>query len=411
MSEPTKLGPFLGMDTKLPTSKLIVPNKPNQPGGAYVRDALNVDLTAAGTFQRRGGVKLVSSSVRASSLWSDGVTGYYADNGVIKSFDGTNFATVGTLSSPSARVSFANTPLGNIWTDGIFLCLISNGVSQNLTVSQPNPAPRVAVLTGGSLKAGIYTVAFARVNAAGQRSPIVGFQNLTVQDDGSIQVTATVCPDQQVVFVSGPGGSVLYAEAVIAAGQTTVNIPIVYSSGTAIDSSFEAALPPGAQVRYYRGRLLTVVNNVIYYSHTYNYGVYNPLSNFIALDDPVTLCEPTQDGVFIATANNTWFLDGHDVATAELKPLAPYGAIPGTAAPEPNTLNLWWFTPRGAVRTTDQNTLEMKQDEHIAFSSASTGAALFREENGLSQVITAVSNAAPTGAASATSYMTATTVN
>ena len=412
MSEPTKLGPFLGMDNKLPTSKLVVPPKQNQAGGAYVRDALNVDLTAAGTFQRRGGVKLVAASTRASSLWSDGITGYYADNGVLKSFDGTNVATVATLANPSAKVSMTVTPLGNVWTDSTFLCLISNGVSSNLSVPTPNPTPRVSVTTGGALKAGMYTVAFARVNAASQRSAIVGFQTVSVlADGGAINVTAASSTDSQVVYVSAPGGSVLYLEAVIYPGQTTATVPVLSSSGTPVDSRYETNMPAGAQVRYYRGRLLTVVNNLIYYSHPYNYGVTDPTQNFIALDDPVTLCEPTQDGVFLATAYNTWFLDGHDVATAELKPLAPYGAIPNTAAPEPNTLNLWWFTPRGAVRTTDQNTLEMKQDDHIAFGAASTGAALFREENGLSQVIAAVSNAAPTGAASATSYMTATTVN
>ena len=125
----------------------------------------------------------------------------------------------------------------------------------------------------------------------------------------------------------------------------------------------------------------------------------------------MTLCEPTQDGVFLATDSNTWFLDGDDITKAPLKPLAPYGAIPNTAAAEPNTLNLWWFTPRGAVRTKDDNTLEMKQDEHMAFGAASTGAALFREENGLSQVLTTLASAGTTGATSASSYMSATTVN
>lgn len=413
MSNPIKIGPFFGIDNKLPTAQLVVPPKPGVPGGAYVRDALNVDLTSAGTFQRRSGATLVFSSQRASSLWSsnNGAIGYYADNGVLKSFDGTTLATVANLSSSAATVSLVDTPLGVVWTDGASLNLISNGVSKSLAIPPPNPSPVVSVGAVGSLVAGTYNVAFATVNSGGQRSAVTGFQTVSLSAPGAISVAASASTSATQVFVSQPGGTILYLEATLAPGATSLSIPVLTGSGTSIDSTYEAAMPPGLQVRYYRGRLLIVYGNAIYYSHPYNFGVYNPMSNFVMLDAPVTLCEPTQEGVFLATANDTWFSDGLDFATNPLKPLAPYGAIPNTAASEPNTLNLWWFTPRGAVRTRDDNTLEMKQDEHVAFGAASTGAALFREENGLSQVVTALSNATPTGAASATSYMSATTVN
>jgi hypothetical protein len=172
-----------------------------------------------------------------------------------------------------------------------------------------------------------------------------------------------------------------------------------------------APMPPGDIVRMYRGRLLTVQGNCIYYSIPYGLGLYYPSRNFVLLDKPVTLCEPTQDGVFLATATDTWFSDGHDFATAILKPLAPYGAIPNTAVSEPQSLNMYWFTPRGIVHTKDDNTLDLKQDTSLAFANADRGAALYREENGIAQIITVLSNAVPTAAASASSYMDATTVN
>ncbi len=91
--------------------------------------------------------------------------------------------------------------------------------------------------------------------------------------------------------------------------------------------------------------------------------------------------------------------------------MARFGAIPGTAVEEPNSNNLWWSTPRGAVRASPTGAVELQQDANVAFSKAEAGAAVFREENGLSQVISVLSRAAPTNAASASSYMDAEVVN
>jgi hypothetical protein len=411
MSNPVKAGPFLGINTKLPTSNMRVPNRPNHPGGSFVRDAKNVDLTEVGTFQRRGGMTQVAAATRASSLWSSGDMGYFVDSGVLKQFDGAAVTALATLPSAASTVSLTQTPRGVVWTDGSAPQLITGLTSAPMAVPAPNPVPAATASNGGSLEAGTYTVAFAYVDAAGQRSPLSPFQAVTVGQGGSIILSMPSSAYSTAVAVSAVNGDVLYLETTLPPLVTATAITLVTSQGLPLSNEYEDALPGGTWVRYYRGRLLTVVDDLIFYSHPYNYGTYHPATNFIRLDAPVTLCEPTQTGVFLATAHDTWFLDGLDVATAELKPIAPYGAIPNTAAAEPNTLNLWWSTPRGAVRTTDANTLEMKQDEHIAFSAASTGAALFRESNGLSQVISALSNAVPTGAASASSYMDAVTIN
>ena len=410
MSDPVKLGPFLGINNKLPAEKLIVPASPGQAAGSFVRDAVNVDLTAAGTFQRRGGHALAVSLTRGSSLWADGGNGYLVDNGLIKTFDGTSVQTVVATVNPTAAVSFVTTPLGVAWTDGSTLQLIKGATSAPMATPAANPVPIVSGGTGGSLDAGEYIVAFAHVDAAGQRSPLSYFQTAVIAQNGTIHIGLVASTYATQVFVSCVGTG-MYLETTIPAGATSADVALATSSGTTVSMTFEAPLPPGKWVRYYRGRLLTVVGRTIFYSLPYNYGIYHPATDFIQLDADVTLCEPTQDGVFLATDSNTWFLDGDDITKAPLKPLAPYGAIPNTAAAEPNTLNLWWFTPRGAVRTKDDNTLEMKQDEHMAFGAASTGAALFREENGLSQVLTTLASAGTTGATSASSYMSATTVN
>lgn len=404
-TKPVKIGPFLGMDNKRPRESLSTKD------GDYVRDALNVDLTSVGTFQRRAGMAKVFSSARATSLWSSGGLGYFVDAGVLKSFDGTNAVAIKALIDPTSTASFTDTPRGIVWSDGNSLELISGGSSAPLSPPALNPVPLASASTGGALPAGTYTVAFANVDSNGVRSPMSLFQAVTVGSGGAIAISLPVRQYATQVFISAVNGTELYYETTIAAASTSSVVTTVTSQGTPADNEFEDAMPPGIFARVYRGRLLTVKGNAIFYSRTYDFGLTYPAKNFILLDGPVTLCEPTQTGVFVATADATWFLNGMDIATAELVPLAPYGAIPNTVAYEPHTLNMWWMTPRGMVRTTDANTLEMKQDEHLSFGTSSTGAAIFREDNGLVQVVSTLSSATPPGAASASSYMEATTVN
>lgn len=405
MVEPVKLGPFLGINNKLPTEKLSTKE------GTFVRDAVNVDLTLAGTFQRRPGHTLVSAGTRARSLWGDGDVGYYADGASLKLFTGTSTSTITTLGDANADVTFDRTPLGVVWSDGVKIERITNNTSAPLAPPTPNPVPAVSATTGGSLEAGTYTVAFATVTSAGLRSPISAFQTVTVGVNGSISIAMVSSSYATQVFITPVGGASMYREAVLTAGTTSASINVISSQGLPVTSTVEAALPAGKFVRGYRGRLLVASGSYVFYSLPYNEGVYHPLTGFIALDGAVTLCEPTQTGVFLATAEKTWFLDGLDVATAELKPLAPYGAVPNTVVQEPHALNMWWMTPRGLVRTTDQNTLELRQDEHMAFGKSTSGAGLYREENGITQVISVLSGTASTGAASASSYMDAQVIN
>ncbi len=403
--KPYQAGPFLGINNKLPVEKLVGEK------GAFVRDAVNVDLNDAGAFQRRPGETLIEALVRGRSLWADGDIGYFADGAKLKSFDGIDVRDVADLTSADANVSFTNTPRGVIWTDGAQLQLIAGGASTELTVAAPNPVPQATAVAGGAMQAGLYSVGFANVNAAGERSELTDVAQLQVPDNGAIDFVfpAGRAHDTEV-YVTAAGGSQLFREMTVPASDTTARLAIVTTEGQPLSDDVELPIPPGDMVREYRGRLITVVGQYVFYSLAYTYGRYLPAWNYIAHDGDVTLCEPCEEGVYLATAKKTWFLRGPDIAGAELTPLAPYGAISNTVANEPNSNALWWSSPRGAVRA-NGGAIELKQDANIAFGNATAGAALFREENGLSQLVSVLANVKPTGAASASSYMDAEVIN
>lgn len=405
-AKPYQAGPFLGMNNKLPAEKLVGDK------GAFVRDAVNVDLNDAGAFQRRPGGSLVQAAVRGRSLWSegDGIC-YYADGAKLKSFDGTDVLDVADLASADANVTYTSTPRGVVWSDGAQLQLISLGISAALSVPEVNPSPVVTAAAGGGLQPGIYSVAFANLNASGERSALSELIQVDVPADGAIELNfpAARAHDTEI-YVTAAGGSQLFRELTMPGADTFGRVALITSAGTPVSDEIEAAMPPGDMVREYMGKLITVVGPYAFYSLPYAYGRYHPAKNFIALDGDITLCEPCESGVYLATAKRTWFLRGNDVASAELVPLAPFGAIPNTMASEPNSNALWWSSPRGAVRASG-GAIELKQDANIAFGAATAGAALFREENGLSQLVSVLSNVKPTGAASASSYMDAEVIN
>lgn len=402
MVEPVKMGPFLGINNRLPSEKLASPDGK----GTFVRDAVNVDLTEAGTFQRRGGYTSVAPATRGRCLWGHGGFGYYVDGEQIKRFDGTDTVAVGNITAFGADVSFTDSPLGVLWSDGAAIMRIAGTTSAPVAPAMPNPRPVASGALGGALPAGIYRVAYASI-VDGVRSALTDPQTITVPENGTIAIDASACPTQVVPFVSAPNGSVATMHAPIAPGGTA-SISVLNTNGNSVDlSRVEAPLLGGTILRYFRGRLFSVLGNVVSFSKPYQYGVHEPVRDFVALSSTITLFEPTQEGIFIATADETFFWAGTDITKASLKPIAPYGAIAGTVAYEPNTLNMWWQTPRGFVRTKDDNTLELRQDANMAFGTSASGASMFREQNGLVQVVSTLFGSKGTNAASAFSYMDA----
>ena len=76
--KPIKIGPFLGVNNLLPDTQL------RTKLGDWLRSAVNVDLTAAGTIKRRAGFELAQAGGACHSLWSDdGPFGYYADGSAL----------------------------------------------------------------------------------------------------------------------------------------------------------------------------------------------------------------------------------------------------------------------------------------------------------------------------------------
>lgn len=396
-----KIERFTGINNRQPVDRI-------QPtdAGIPVRDAVNVDLSASGTFQRRPGYEQVVTMANCRDLREVKGGALFASGDRLCRFNGATTTEVAALASPFVRVAYADSPLGTIWSDGFTLNVYS-GTSKKLTPAVPNPAPVASASVLGSLAAGTYGVFFASIRSDGQQSAPTFPQYIAVPANGSIQVSASGHTERIAVFITAVDGEMFYREGSIEVGQTSAAFPVLSGAGQPVRYEPISDLPPGRILAVDSGRLLSADGPYLFYSLPWNMGLYRPAKDFIPFPEDITLIAPSEGGVYLCTTSKTYWLPGGDISKADMDGIAPYGAIKGTLSEMPNSLDLMWFSPRGPVRASPGGQIALMQDQQIAYGKADAGTSVVRESSGLRQFITSLSQAQPSGGAVFGSYMDA----
>lgn len=388
------------MNNRLPDHALDIVERGRKVGD-YLRNAVNVDLTSSGTLRRRRGSTLALAGADCHSLWSDGVRALFVDGDAIKTFPDGNVVRTGL--TPRRPVSWCSLPDGRVaWSNGIELGFIDHSGSA-APLATPNPAPIVTASEGGALKAGGYQVAITAIDPEGRESGATWPVQVTVPDNGRIEVSGL--PGTLVaIYLSPLNGDLLYHAMTTSASSFV--FPLIPSMlGRQLDTIGLAPLPPGRIVRYYHGRLLSADATQLFYSEPFAHWLYNPLRNRIPIAG-LTLLEPVEGGLYLATRDRTWWLPGADVDQPErLVEILPYGAVAGTSARMENSTDVAWFSTRGLIVANAQGQVKNMQEETVAVGAAQTGATLCREQDGVRQVVASVSPTSTTRAA-ASSFMT-----
>ena len=396
-----KIERFSGINNKAPIDRL-----PAVDGVFAVRDAVNVDLTDQGSFQRRPGSDKVVACTNARNLEGFGDFGLYAEQDKLYSYDGNASTELATLGSPVSRVAYAESPAGIAWTDGYTVNLIKGGVSRPVAPAMPNPEPAVSATTGG-LAAGQYGVMCAAV-LDGARSAWTHPVFITVADGGGISVALPARALAVEVFITSRDGETFYHEATIGPAQTSIQIPTIYSDGASATYDVLAPLPGGRILGYHFGRLLSVTGAYLFHSLPWAFGLYRPAFDYIPAPENITLVASTPGGLFVATEKATYWLPGGDLTATSMTKVAPYGANEGTLSRSPDDNSLMWFTPNGPVKADPDGSLTLLNDKAIAFPTANRGTSMIRETNGLTQFIASLSGSSSGSAAAVFgSYMDA----
>lgn len=404
---PTKsIGPFVGLNNRVPDHQLAIVER-GRKAGDYLRNAVNVDLTASGTLQRRPGTEQVLPMSGAHSLWSDEHAAFFVADGTLYQLSDTLQATaLRTGLVPGRSVSYARVSGDVYWSNGLLIERITAGVSGPAGVPPLNPAPVVSAASGGSLPAGLYQVALTRRSASGEESGSTTPVQVSVPENGTISVTGIAGGTDFVsVYMSPPNGDMLFRAAVLPAGQSVVSFPAMPALAGRLQTLLMRPMPAGQIVRYAHGRLLVASGSMLYFSEPFAPALHNPSKGYIPFPERITVVEPTDGGVYVV-ADETYWLAGPDITQSEVVTKLPYGAVEGTSGQNPRDKTVFWFSSQGLVVGTPDGQVKNLQEDAVSVDPASSGATLYREQNGMRQLVSSLFGSG-TSVAAASSFMSA----
>jgi len=307
MAEPSTIGPFKGMNTKLPDARL------RGEDGDWLRSAVNVDITQAGTIKRRPGTDRALTGTDCHSLFSCPLGTFFVDGTVLNRFNPSGTKTQVRTDLIAGQAVSYQPVRDEVWW--------SNGVQ------------------GG------------RITPTGH--------------------------------VEGWGGA------------TTEQINSA--------AYMLASTPFGTIVRHYKGRLLTVQGNTLFFSEPYSEHLYRPDRNWIVTAEPITLVVPMDTGVWLC-AEKTYWLAG-DLADTTLLEVLPFGANPRSDFRHPDEKAVMWSSSQGIVKA-GEGQAATPMSKAINAMGALAGATVFVDRDGMGKAVAATFGTNVSGA-SVGSYMDA----
>lgn len=383
-----KLGPFLGIDNRLPDFALRLNTR--QISGNYLRRAENVDIDNSGNLRRRESELLIQAMTDAHSLhMTSATTGHLVRGSVLYAVALPDYAETfaKTLSTNAAMIWL---PVGDdlYFSNGTDAGRITGGVFYPLGL--PTPTAPVCSAIGGGLFAGAYQVAVSYCNSVtGEEGGISATKRTVLATDGGLRVTlpaATTGATHANVYLSMVNGSVPMLAATVALGTATIDFAAQPDPGIDSHGRHEAPLPAGT-LFISNGRLCSFSGSAVYVGLPFRPGYYLPAEGYIPLPAPVTIAIENQGGTFIA-ADQTYWVPG-DLGNVEgaLSTVLPYGAVPGTAFRHPNETTVGWFGADGFVIGTPAGEVKAVTADNIDLTAPATGCATVRATNGYQRVL------------------------
>lgn len=85
--------------------------------------------------------------------------------------------------------------------------------------------------------------------------------------------------------------------------------------------------PTGTLVAYYRTRMYIAQANVLWYSEPLAFGAFDLVRGFFMFATDIRMVRAVEDGIFVSSSNNTYFLRGNTPLSFEQIKVADYPAI------------------------------------------------------------------------------------
>jgi hypothetical protein len=228
-------------------------------------------------FSRFRGVNNVDDPIRVAGRDAREAPGYTS----LVSADDCDIDSMYKISQRDGYVSRASGNIHSLWSDGKEMCLFVEGTElKRLNVD----------FSSTTIKSGL--------------SPGLAMSYAEVNDN-------VVVTNQQIIG---------YIEAGI------------YSDFEAPDDHGKVSPMAGHIVAYFNGRIVVAKGSTVFYSDAMALNSFDLRRNYHQFPGVITMMAPVEDGMYVSDGEKTYFVDGRDFATASLRTLVDYPAIPGTAA-------------------------------------------------------------------------------
>lgn len=383
------LGPFLGINNRLPDFALRRPFRPGEKGGDYLPSASDVDVTNAGSLRRRRATAQVQAMANAHSLRMTSATA-----GFLVRASALYAVTLPTYTETLLKVltsdaAMSYTQLGDSWyfSNGTDRGRVTAGVAYPMGLPTPD-APALAAI-GGSLTVGWYQVSVAYVNAAtGEEGGVSPSGNYELTAQGGLRVTlpaATAGASHINVYLSDPNGTAPALHQSVAVGTASLDLTSAVA-GRPAPGRFENILPAG-KLFVANGRLCSYAAGMVYVGLPYRPGYYQPADGYIPFPADVSVVVPNQGGVFIAADKTYWVPGDLGDVKDQIRDVLPYGAVPGTDFAFPDQPKVGWFGAKGIVFGSTDGSVEAVMADNIDLVPPAIGTAVVLECDGERRVV------------------------
>ena len=366
------------------------------------RNGVNVDFLDNGQPRRRAGSSLVYSGTDCDSVWSNGKITLFREGTALKrlvrSSAGTYSAT--TLRSGLAAatpITFVDVNGDVYYTNGVITGKLTAGDGGRVYtdgpwgVERPARQPVVTALGYGGMHAGTYQVAVTFCDARGEEGGTGVATTVTVTEGGGIALSNIPQPTapqatRARLYVTMANGDVPYLYGEYPVGTTDLAVS-VFQSDVRLETQFGHPPPPGHALCLHNGRIYIAQGPVVWSTDPLRYGLYRPDRGFLLFPQEARVLASVADGLYVATEAGTYFDSGIDTEGFARRMVLPYGAAAGTAVKVPKTQLVAWFSHRGWVLAGPGGQIKNAMEDRNAVSKFRAGAGLFRETNGVRQLL------------------------
>lgn len=377
-----------------------------------LREASNVDVSAEGQLSRRQGYTQILPGTLSHSLWShlDLSFGLFVDDGQLCVLHQDESADLLGLDVGHSPMSYA------LVGDRIYF---SNGNARGMLLpdlsvadwapAQPDGQPTLEALDEFGLDPGQYQVAITFTDALGRESGnVLAAAMVDIAAGGGIAVRNIPQPAAGAsvarinVYVTGPNDQVLRLAAAVSVGTQQMVIGLA-AAGRSLPESLQYTrpLPAGSIVRKLGGRLLVVVGQEVLISEPQRFGQFHPVRSRLRFAAKIDLLEPIGDGdgagFYVAAGARTYWMSAgtSDPAQASQQIVQGVGAIPGSGLVidakqlgfDQQQPVVTWIARNGKWMAGLPGGMVTLLRDGAVVDAADSAAVLYREENGIQQLV------------------------